>query len=195
MFEIEMDFREFRKLKRNLDGKTLNKAVVRTLNRVARTGFTAGSKRIREEYNIKAKDIKKASKLRRATYNDQKAILTVSGGPIPFKYFGAKQTKKGVTVKIKRQGPRILIEHAFIGGYIPKREGKTYRMVKVSNWGGGHVYIRKGKARLPIVKLAATSVTIPKLFASDKVIAAIESRVGEIAGEEFVRNLKFYAKV
>ena len=195
MFEIEMDFREFDKIKNILNEKTFNKAVVRTLNRVANAGFTAGSKKIREEYNIKARDIKKASKIRKATFNDQRVILTISGGSIPFKYFGAKQTKKGVTVKIKRYGPRILVKHAFIGGYIPKRKGRSYKMVKVSNWGGGHVYIRKGKARLPIVKLAATSVTIPKLFASDKVIAAIESRVGEIAGEEFVRNLKFYAKV
>ena len=173
--------------------KELTQSISRALNRAAKAGFTAGSMKIREEYNIKAKDIRKASRIKGATYGDLQAKITITGGPIPLKYFGARQTQKGVTVRIKKDEGRILIKHAFISGYAPVKVGKNrYRMKKVKDWGGGHVYIRKiPELRTPF-RMAAESVTIPKLFESKKVWEVVEQRINESFRKEFKQNYEFY---
>ena len=58
------------------------------------------------------------------------------------KEFKARQTKKGVSYKIRKGGKRKLIQSAFLG------KGRL----------NGHVYIRRTKARLPVRKLYGVSV-------------------------------------
>ena len=58
------------------------------------------------------------------------------------KEFKARQTKKGVSYKIRKGGKRKLIQSAFLG------KGRL----------NGHVYIRRTKSRLPVRKLYGVSV-------------------------------------
>ena len=58
------------------------------------------------------------------------------------KEFKARQTKKGVSYKIRKGGKRKLVKSAFIG------QGSL----------NGHVYVRVTKSRKPIVKLYGVSV-------------------------------------
>jgi len=174
-----------------LNEDAINKAITRSLNRAANAAITAGSKKIREEYNIKAKDIRSATKIKKATFVSNEVVITITGGAIPFRYFSPKQTLKGVTVKIKKGGKRTLVKGAFIGGWTRKKVGGRYSMVQVTKR-NGLVFARKGKARYPLKELSVTSVTIDKLFASDKVMSVIQERVNEIVRKEMVRNYEYY---
>lgn len=209
--EINLKVEGLSHIERVLASKEINKAVSRSLNRTARFVFTEGSRKIRQHYNIKAGDIKKALvvdkrevgkvSIKKASMHNPKAVIEIYGSPIPFKYFGARQTKKGVTVKIKKGGRRTLILHAFLGGNIAirvkrGRRGKwSYKIVHLSKWGGGHVFIRKGPKRImtkgrnkgklkqPLVKLATSAVTLPLLF--EKYWPDIAKQVPERFKREF----------
>jgi len=180
-------------LEQTLNPDIINKAITRALNRAAKSAVVIGSRKIREIYNIKAVDIKKAVKIRKATLRNTEAELQITGEPIPFKYFGAKQTRKGVTVRIKKTEPRKLIRSAFIGGYLPIKQKKgKYKPIKRVSWGGGHVYKRQGKKWLPISKLVATHITIPDLFRSPKIWPNIQRKIHETFQKEFWRNYEYY---
>lgn len=125
-----------------LDPKQIEQAHVRATNRAIRKGRTEWNRAIRGDYAIKASDINKASKLmtaRRGARRD--AGIELMGPVLPLRDFGAKQTAKGVTVRIRKKGSRKLIKGAFI------RQGL-----------GGHVFKRSGDERLPIEKLFSVSV-------------------------------------
>jgi len=203
--EINLKIEGLSHIERVLASEKINKAVSRSLNRVAKFVFTEGSRKIRQHYNIKARDIKKALivdkrevgkvSIKKASMHNPKAVIEIYGNPIPFKYFGARQTKKGVTVKIKKGGRRTLIPHAFLGGNIAirvkkGRRGKwSYKIVHLSEWGGGHVFIRKGKKRLPIVKLATSTVILPLLF--EKYWPDIAKQVPERFKREFWNSYRW----
>ena len=191
--EINLKIDGLSKIETMLNADVINKAVSRALNRAANSAITYGSKKIRSIYNIKAGDIKRSTKIRRATKNNTEAIIHISGGPIPFKYFGAKQTKKGVTLRIKKTEPRKLIKSAFIGGYLPiKQKGGKYIPVKLKSWGGGHVYQRKTKRWLPISKLVTQNVTFPQLFQSPEIWPDIKQKIEEVFQKEFWHNYEYY---
>lgn len=90
------------------------KYVARALNRTASGTQTDTVKQIRIDLNLKAKDIRDTMKIAKASKQKQTASVASSGARVPLIDFGARQTKKGVTVKVKRSGDRFLIKHAFL---------------------------------------------------------------------------------
>jgi hypothetical protein len=99
------------------------------------------------------KDVRKAVRLRRASYRRLQAAIRIYNRLMPLVWFHARQTKKGVTFRAPpgadwaldykggRKG-RFLVERAFIA-----------RMPR------GHVgvFLRRGKKRLPIDELFGPS--------------------------------------
>ena len=96
------------KLERNAD-----KAIVRALNKTIRPVATAGIRVMAKEMRVPQKAIRKHSHIRKATFQQKRATITMSGRRIPIMTFGARQTKRGVTYK-GRSGGRQLIPGAFI---------------------------------------------------------------------------------
>ncbi len=190
--EVTFDIKGIGIVEAMFNGKEITQAVTRSLNRAANAGKVAGTRKIREEYNIKAKDIKKTIKIKKASYGTLEAKIAIEGKPIPLKYFGARQTSKGVTIKIKKKEPRKLIKRAFIGGYVPKRVNGRLRMVKVSGWGGGHVYIRKPGERRKPFKMTTEHINIPDLFSYEPINDVVMSRISEVFEKEFWHNYEFY---
>jgi hypothetical protein len=84
------------------------------INKTLRKAFAAASRKVREIYNIKAGDLRKYTKIRRATNIRPDAEIRVRGQRLPVFLFAAKPKPKGVMVKIKKKGGRKLIESAFI---------------------------------------------------------------------------------
>ncbi len=120
-------------------------AVAGAINDTAKHEKTFISSLIREEVNIKKKDVDQYIKVQRATPTAKGLAAQVTlnkTARIPLKYFGATQTKKGVTYRIGKSGGRTRIPDAF-GINIPRL--------------GGNVFRRVGKKRLPIVKLLGPS--------------------------------------
>ena len=107
--------------------KGLQKALAGAVNDTVRSTVTFISTKIRDRINIKKKDIDPHLKRTKATVSRPSAAVKLSESErLGVKYFGAKQSKKGVSYKIEKGGKRQLIERAFIaeriGGHVFKRQ-------------------------------------------------------------------------
>lgn len=104
----------------------------------AKQGKTDTSRRVREKVNLKKKDLDPHIVANRS--GDGAILKVAESRRLPLRDFGARQTRKGVTHKISKEGKRRLVPGAFIAGSM-----------------GGHAFKRWGKERLPIGKLYAIS--------------------------------------
>ncbi len=121
----------------------LKRAVAGAINDTAKHERSNISAMIREKVNIKKKDLDKDIHITRATPENLAALVVLEKkSRIDLKYFGAKQTKHGVTYRIAKSGGRSRVPDAF-GPQIPRL--------------GGNVFRRVGRERLPIVKLKGPS--------------------------------------
>lgn len=119
--------RNFQKALMNAGRSTVNKMLIQ--------GRNAAQRKIRVIYNIKAKTLKDYTIMRRATNRVPEGMIIIKGRKLPLIAFGARQVKRGTTVKVKKAGGRKLIRHAFIA---EMPSGKV------------HVWMRRGPTRLPI---------------------------------------------
>jgi hypothetical protein len=193
---IEVDVRhDLRQVAARFSGQVraqMRPAIARALNRTA-TSVRAGTGReIRKVYNIKQGSVRAQIKITRATRNELEARVTASGRPIPLIEFGARQTKRGVTVKVKRRGGRKLIPGAFVATV-----GAGHRGVFIRAQSGTRTKRDQAERKrvapkysdLPIAELLTLS--IPKAFTNREVLAALE-RVARVRFPvEFERELNF----
>lgn len=150
-----------------------NTALVRALNKMGQQVITASSREVRKAgYNLKAAEIKKSLKLKRATQGNYTATVTASGRPIPLILYGARQTAKGVTVSVLNG--RKVIPGAFIATMPTGHTG-----VFVLQPGGKHRKFKKaGKTswhQLPIRELYGPA--IPDAMANANVRDAVDALV------------------
>lgn len=150
-------------------------ATASAVNKVVAQAKTAMGREIRAEFNISAAKVNESLRVTRATAKgglvDIEAALESPrrrGRSLNLINFSARQTAKGVTFKIKRNGPRKLIPGAFIAN-----DGRT-------------VFIRVGKRRLPIKALQ--TVDVASMFntrrVNTKVLQMIEAKFPDIFANE-----------
>lgn len=154
-----------------LDDRAIKRAEVRALNRGARGARTEMSREIRKKVRMKARDVKDAVRIDRASYSSSTptATLRISEEPVPLVRFGrARQVRKGVAVTIMK-GKRQTIPGAFIVDEL-----------------GGNAFVRKGKARLPIRMLYGPSV---RNLAPAALVKA-RGRIDERVKKELRRNVQ-----
>lgn len=145
MIELRVDETDLARAEALLAGieKGIEKAVSRAINKTAVSARTKIVRRIARETSLKQKIIRRAVTLRRASYRVWQAVVGIRGKPMPLVWFHARQTKAGVTYKLRKGEPRKTALHAFLA-----------RMP--SGWFG--VFRRKGRPRLPIEQLFGPSV-------------------------------------
>ena len=156
----------------NVRKEVMDKAVPRALNKVAAEVKTESSRGIRNAgYNLKVGTIKKQIDIRRATRGNLRAVVRATGRPIPLINYGARQTKAGVSVKVKNG--RKIIKHAFIAAMPTGHKGVFVRV------GAGHKKtVKNGKvvwSGLPIKQLFGPS--IPSAFSNEVVQAALRRKI------------------
>jgi len=158
--EINLSSKSLTELKQM--GRQFPVAGASALNRLARMAKTEISSQIRQGYNIKKKDVDPYIEFPasgRATARRLRAVLRSSGMRIPLGYFGARQTKTGASIAIKK-GQRRIIVHGFIA---------TMR------FGKQQVYMRTTKARGPVKALKGPSIA--QLFGSKYIKAIIDKLI------------------
>lgn len=156
-----------------------SKATTSAVNKVVAQAKTAMSREIRAEFNISASKVNESLRVNKATAKG--GLLNIEatldsprkrGRSLNLINFSARQTAKGVTFKIKRNGPRKLIPGAFLGN-----DKRT-------------VFIRVGKRRLPIKALQ--TIDVASMFntrrVNAKVLAMIEAKFPEV----FANEVKFF---
>jgi hypothetical protein len=147
-FNARIDKGDLRELSRRLGGvqKKIDAALKRPLNRVADKAKSLMASEIMKEINIKRKDLLGSGKKK-----SRSALITKSGivnntitVTLPktsrpqLIFFGAKQTARGVTYRIKKGGKRGFIKSAFIitsnkTTFVTKRSGEPKRFSTRSN--------------------------------------------------------------
>ena len=133
-----------------------NKVMVRSVNRAGDMAYKGrGPSVIRtlaKQTGLTQKLMRKAIKVRKANFVRLEYELRVEGGDISLRYFKPRETRRGVTAKVK--GQRQLFDGAFM------RAGRFPNRVDVSAF-HGHVFQRAGSGRFPIQKIKS-GVFLPK---------------------------------
>lgn len=118
---ITVEIEGMDKLKKLLNPKLIAKAEPRALNKTAKLSRTAESKEIRKTYNIKAgrlnRELEKISGGNRATVNRPRAIIRgkkLTKRNPGLQNYGARQTSKGVSYRVRKDLGRKTMPHAFV---------------------------------------------------------------------------------
>lgn len=185
---IETNFPQVQRELARLRSDVAQQATARALNRTIEQARTQMSREIRREYVVDTRFIGERLRIKRATFFNGRlgleAALDAQDKPRSANVirFAARKAKDGVTVKIKRGGPRQLIRNAFIGN-----KGRTVfarvpgTKMNSRRWGGKH-----GEQIEPV-----QTVDLPQMFNARRikaaVVAAMEARFPAI----FERELAF----
>ena len=156
-----------------------SQAMARALNRTVEIARTDMSREIRKEYVLSASYVRDRLRISKATagLSGLRLRAELIGGNGAKRAanviaFSARQTRTGVTVKIKRNEGRKTITSAFIGN-----KGRT-------------VFTRVGKSRLPIKPVQ--TIDVAQMFntrrINARVVASIESKFPAI----FAREASYY---
>lgn len=162
-----------RKTRRDLDRLrrgVRRSGIRRSLNRTIRGVRTAASSEFRSEFNAKKRDVDRRLKVRLARGLDTEAALQVTASAMPMVAFGARQTKRGVSVRIRKGGGRQRFRHAFIARMPSGHRGVFERRTPSTH-------------RLPIDELFSTA---PVQYLDRP---AVVGRLGDVARERLVREL------
>jgi len=151
------------------------KSLVRTLNRTADKARVAGSRAVRETYNIKAGDLRKSIRMYKASRSRMEAQLSITGKPVGLIAFAAKQTIKGVAYKILKAAGRKRLPHAFIA------------KMKTGHIG---VFERSGSDRLPIEE--RKFITMPSVWQNKKIMAVVHKVINTELVKEWQANWDYY---
>jgi len=156
-----------------------DKAVASALNKTVAQGKTAMSREIRSEFNLSASTVNQSLRIQRASAIRGRFQLSAAlesptkrGRSLNLARFSARQTRKGVTFKVKRNGPRQLIPGAFL-----INAGKT-------------VMIRTGKTRLPIK--AIQTIDVAQMFNTRRINAKVVQLIKARFPEIFANDARFF---
>ena len=176
---ITQNFPEVQRQLDKLREDVAKQATARAINRTLEQARTAMSREIRAEFNIPARKVNDALRVNRASFRDGLFRIegslespTKRGRSLNLINFDARQTSKGVTVKVKKGGPRKLIPGAFIAN-----DGRT-------------VFRRVGKSRLPIKALQ--TIDVAQMFNTRRINAKVVQVMKERFPTIFEREVKFY---
>ena len=164
---VSNDVAAFRASVDRLKTVEMRRAAAIALNRTADGVQTEAIRMIRATHKIMRRELARGFTIRRAYQGRLEAMVYASGRPLNVIAFGARQTRKGVSIDIK--GARKVISHSFIAT-IPN-----------NNYTG--VFVRQGKSRFPIK--AVTTVSIPGLFRRD----IISNAIANVAIDRFRKEL------
>lgn len=191
---VKMNFKELDDLiKKQLNPKEHATVCMRALNKTAGNVRAEGRRAIREEYNVKAKDVELS--IWKASRDSLKAIISASYNPLNLLKFGAKQVKAGVRVMVTK-GYKRVINEAFIAqpsGKDWKKYGQQRQVtsdaqfVFVKGTGKKKLFAKrrdKGYKNYPVDSLRGPS--IGAMMKSDAVYNSMQDR----ANEQLESNLK-----
>jgi hypothetical protein len=127
----------------------IKRAVIRAGNETIKEAKTQISTLVRKHINIKKRDVDRYIDVHhRMKWVGGQAtgkVVVLYDKRLGLKYFGARQTKSGVTVRIRPGGARTTIKDAFMP--------TAYSL-------GGHVYGRRGARKRPRVKKLKRSMKV-----------------------------------
>lgn len=148
--------------------------VTKALNRAMTTVAASITREVRQEYNIKAGDVRNTLSKTRASKSTLSAIVTSRGQVIPIDRFKVSPR----TVQPRRKKPiKIAV-----------KKGNSLRAVKgpfVVNINGVKVFRREGKKRLPVSRVMGPSV--PQMIGNEEV----RNKINRTGYETFLSRVDY----
>lgn len=115
-----MSLEDLGRVARELQVFIVPDSVRSSINRALIATRTAASKDIRADYNVAAAEIRATFSLNRASRDRLEGLALSSGFRIPLSRFGARQTRRGVTVNVRKSTGRQRLKRGFFGrGILP----------------------------------------------------------------------------
>lgn len=191
---VTIDPGDLRKAKALLSGIKggVPRVIARALNKTLTGVRKDAVKEIQKTITPKAKVIRKTFKISKATVFRPTGVILSTGKPLGLIHFKARQTKKGVTLQIKKKEPRKFLKHAFIATMPSGHKGVFWREYK-----GTRGATRKGMAyaaiprkyRLPIKELYGPRV--PDILSNEPVMKPILDKAKRRLRKNFSHELNF----
>lgn len=173
--DVDRMFKQMSQVQKRDAPKALNQAINKTLKKAA----TVADVTIRKSLNLKKQTIRKQFTIVQSNKTKLQGTIIVRGRPQPIIDFDAKQTKRGVTFKIKKDKGRRIIKGAFIATMRSGRKGVFVRTFKKD--------VNPKKHGLPIEEKFTTSVM--QAFTNQKVRKELFKLGKSFFFPEFQRNL------
>lgn len=192
---IEFKLENLDQLREVYDPKIVDKALTRSINRIAVRARKKVSQTVRAEFNIKARDIAKALRFKRAKSGSNEAVLMYAGSRIGLHKFGMRtRTVKVKTSRYGRTRQQVRVKVRKTSALTPA-VGRVNVLFKGSHVtqgfeSQGRIYARKGKGRYPLMFLKGPS--IPAMVDQDTVLNEVQALMNEEFAKEFERNMEFY---
>jgi len=119
-------------------GRLLQKAGVRALNKTATTVRKNSGIEVRKTLNLKASVVKKQLSIKKANAANPVAEIASTYKSVPVSHFnGVRQTKKGVSVTLRKDKTRKLFKGAFIRTMPNGHKGVFRRSSKATRYSKG----------------------------------------------------------
>lgn len=190
MLNITTNFPAIQRQLETLRKEVASRAMARALNRTVEQARTQMVRGITSEFNIRAGEVRDRLRIRKAFaggVSTLEAVLSASGGRksgvMNVINFGARQTRSGIVVKIKRASGRTTLQDAFIGN-----KGRTVfvripgtKMRSRSRYRGTHAEQIRG----------FTTVDVPRMFNTTRINQAVRRAVLERFPNNFAREVRF----
>ena len=178
--KISTNFPQVQRQLEKLRADVADRAMASALNKTVALARTAMSRGIRSEFNMSASTVNQSLRVQRARATRGRVELTATLSSISrpgrrslnVAHFAARQTRKGVTFKIKRGGPRRLIPGAFVIN------------------GGSTVMIREGRSRLPI--RAVQTLDVGQMFNTKRINAKVVQMINTRFPGIFANDARFF---
>ena len=170
---MQFEIKGLKELRDALDPKRYKKIATRVLNKLGSQTKTAVSREVRNTYNIKRDRLDSGFYMRRATWESLAVLLRYRGKTPGLQHFDARRTSRGVTVKVRKQGGRKVVQ----GAFMPKRIIGIYK--------------REGMERFPIKRLYGPDV--PGMVNTVGIEAAqqvLDEKAERILSHEFEYELR-----
>jgi hypothetical protein len=151
-------------------------AISRALNRAGANAKTNAAKKAREEYIIKASDIKNSITISKATKNSLRSKVVSSGERLGLHKF-----------KVSPKIPRPQNPPNGLKVDVKKGSGKKLLHAFVADINGSKVFQRTSKARLPIQQLYGPA--IPQMLGNVSVKSYIESEAVRVFDQRLIHEI------
>jgi len=169
-------------------------AAPRALDKLRDQAKTAGFRKISEIYDIGPRTMDRYASLTFANGRTLEASINVKGAGFPLYAFAPRQTRLGVSIRIK--GKRVVIPHTFIAkmpsGHVGVFARGTYAGRFQFKRGRRITKPRKARTELPINELF--SFAPPDALSNPDVVDAMQARVDEQAGKVLKQEIRFASR-
>lgn len=156
-----------------------SRAIARAINKTLDGIKTDASVEIRIIVTARKKDVDRTFSLSRATATRPQGSFRSTGRPLPLIAYSVRQTKKGVSIQVRRDRPRKVIPHAFIATMKTGHRGAFWRQ-KVN----GRIV-----GRLPIEELSGPRV--PDILSNEPVMVNVLASARERIDKNMAHEIDY----